>query len=228
MFLCPQWSLSCVALYFVLEIIAAVVINVSSWRRRTSVTHHQRSSLIGHTSLSLSTHHVIHCADCPAINMSDTFACLFLFLLTLPLHEVTIPLFFFLIFFPFYILSHLFFFPDFFYFFVLFLTTASWNRSGWHPRSLTGQCTSHLPRPLLSSSDSLPLSRFFVSHLVLLSHFVYKLSAFFAFSLSPSSHPFSTPKWAMFANYANFSSHSVLFTHCLLIFVSNNPQPELT
>lgn len=112
------------------------------------------------------------------IQMSKTFSCLFLlsFMLTLPLHEVMIPLFFvfflFLIFFPpqmdpallfiffFSILSHLPFSPFLFCWFVCFLTTASWNRSGWHPRSLTGQCTSHLPLPLLSFSDSRPLSCF--------------------------------------------------------------------
>ena len=73
------------------------------------------------------------------------------FCLTLPLHEVTIPLFFVLcfsyLFFPLHDLP-----PSFLPFFIcfvdLFLMTASWNRSGWHPRSLTGQCTSHLPLPL--------------------------------------------------------------------------------
>lgn len=92
---------------------------------------------------------VTHTGHCPlimsstvpialAINMSDVFACLFLlFLLTLPLHEVTIPLFFFLHFFPFTFYPTFFFFSWFscfvffgFVLFVLFLTTASWNRSG--------------------------------------------------------------------------------------------------
>ena len=40
----------------------------------------------------------------------------------------------------------------------LFLTTASWNRSGWHPRSLTGQCTSHLPLLLHTFSPLFLLS----------------------------------------------------------------------
>lgn len=53
------------------------------------------------------------------------------------------------------ILSHLPFSPFLFCWFACFLTTASWNRSGWHPRSLTGQCTSHLPLPLLDDSHSL-------------------------------------------------------------------------
>lgn len=90
-----------------------------------------RRDVIAHQSHFTSTlpsliTHTCHCPHivsstvqiAPAINMSDTFACLFLlFLLTLPLHEVTIPLFF-SSFFPFYILSHLFFsrFLDFFVF----------------------------------------------------------------------------------------------------------------
>lgn len=79
------------------------------------------------------------------------------FLIPPPTNGSCLSLYFFLLlhfipptFFPFYFL-------DLFFFF--FLTTASWNRSGWHPRSLTGQCTSHLPLPPLSFSDSLPSLR---------------------------------------------------------------------
>lgn len=105
------------------------------------------------------------------IQLWKSFSCLFLlFMLTLPLHEVMIPPFFFflfLIFFHKWILAFaLFFFSPsyptylipFLYCWFLFLTTASWNRSGWHPRSLTGQCTSHLPLLLLTFSPLFLLS----------------------------------------------------------------------
>lgn len=145
------------------EVTLAVIINVI-------ITHQSPwppLSLIGQTYLSLSSHcHPVRIGR--PIQMSKTFLCLFLllFMLTLPLHEVMIPLFFFsspptngsclsLYFFFFSILSHLPFSLFILLILFVFLTTASWNRSGWHPRSLTGQCTSHLPLPPLSFSDSL-------------------------------------------------------------------------
>lgn len=79
--------------------------------------------------------------------MPQTFSVLFLllFMLTVPMHGVTNP--FAVLFFNFSIIFiHLF--PPPFSIFMLFWMTGSWNRSGWHPRSLTGQCTSHLPLSL--------------------------------------------------------------------------------
>lgn len=139
------------------------------------------------------------------IEMSNTFSCLFL-LFMLTLHEVMIPLFFFLISFlhkripssfcffpfPFYPTS-----PFLFWFcwFVFFLTTASWNRSGWHPRSLTGQCTSHLPPPLPSLSDSHP---FFTSFLLFLFPTFLQNCAWLQRLLSATLHRFSTPAHTRF------------------------------
>lgn len=115
-----------------------------SWFHCSSLLAHS-CSLIGQTYLSLSNHHslsglVASWAN-PVVRNFSLFISVVVFV---PLHGEIIPLFcfLFLIFF-FYLPSH--FFSFFFYFFGLFLTTASWNRSGWHPRSLTGQCTSHLP-----------------------------------------------------------------------------------
>lgn len=115
---------------------------------RCDVTaHHERSPLIGPTYLSLSTHHVTHCADCTGAHHVWYF-CLFVSVVFVEFATAwsnDSPVFF----------PHSFLFTFnstssfFLFFFVLFLTTASWNRSGWHPRSLTGQCTSHLPRPPL-------------------------------------------------------------------------------
>lgn len=105
LFLSLQWSLSSVR-------VGGCV--VSPWSLRTPVTHHGRSpSLVTHTyHCPLITSPTVQIAL--AIDMSDTFACLFLlFLLTLPLHEVTIPLFFFFSFF------HLI--PPLLYFFLFFL-----------------------------------------------------------------------------------------------------------
>lgn len=49
---------------------------------------------------------------------------------------------------------------------ICFSTTASWNRSGWHPRSLTGQCTSHLPSFISPASRAISsLPPFMCSHI---------------------------------------------------------------
>lgn len=179
---------------------------------------------------------------CRPIQMSKTFSCLFLlsFMLTLPLHEVMIPLFF--------CFSHFFFFstngscpslyffsspfyptylflPFLFCWFVCFLTTASWNRSGWHPRSLTGQCTSHLPLPLLSFSDSRPLFP--------LPLLPYRLLFWLSFNtecnfIAPSvrsltsSHLISPLHIPVFPLLSQLFTHSVFFPLHPLIFLSNN------
>lgn len=153
-----------------------VVINVFDVVISFYTNHHDCSpSLVRHITVQSSASFTVRIGW--PIQLSKTSSCLFLlsFMLTLPLHEVMIPLFFafcflFLNFFfhkwilPFslFFLLHFIpptFFPFLFSWFVSFLTTASWNRSGWHPRSLTGQCTSHIP-PLLYFSDSCPYSCF--------------------------------------------------------------------
>lgn len=113
------------------EVTLAVIINVI-------ITHQSPwppLSLIGQTYLSLSSHcHPVRIGR--PIQMSKTFLCLFLllFMLTLPLHEVMIPLFFFsspptngsclsLYFFFFSILSHL---P--FSLFILLICLFSWRQ----------------------------------------------------------------------------------------------------
>lgn len=159
------------------------------------------------------------------IQLSKTFSCLFLlsFMLTLPLHEVMIPLFFvffFSIFFHKWILPFSLFFSSPFYptylspflfsWFVCFLTTASWNRSGWHPRSLTGQCTSHIPL-LLYFSDSCPYSCFssyllgFFSH----THSVRSLTA--SHLISPLHIPLFPHVTTVHSLSPSLSTHSILF-----------------
>ena len=165
-------------------------------------------------------------------DVRNFFLVLFLlsFMLTLPLHEVMTPLFFFfcfsspfIYFFSFQMdppllfifsppfLSHLPFSPFLFCWFACFLTTASWNRSGWHPRSLTGQCTSHLQLPLLSflrfslpvlasSSTLSPLFLAFLQHYVLF-HCSLNL-------ISPRHIPLSPPS---LTPSPSLSTHSFLF-----------------
>lgn len=164
-------------------------------------------------------------------------------MLTLPLHEVMIPLFFsfsHLIFFYFFtngscpslyiffsILSHLPF-SLFILLICLFLTTASWNRSGWHPRSLTGQCTSHLRLPLLSFSDSHSYSCFpscLLTFCIWLSinttcGFIAPsvLSSIDSRLISPLHIPVSSPPPPFYQLF----THSLSFTLHPLIFISNN------
>lgn len=226
LFLSLQWSLS------------SVRVGACFVSRRDVATHqsHITAALPHWSHILIIVHSSCACVTvqiAQAINVSDTFACLFLlFLLTLPLHEVTIPCF--VLFSHFSILSHLFFFYFLFVFFVIFifLTTASWNRSGWHPRSLTGQCTSHLPRPPLSPPDLHPSSCFTLlpsgAFLPLCAALLPPLC--FPTPFYPFLSFFQSQNKPMFTPYANFSSHSVLFNHCLLISVSINCllKPDLT
>lgn len=203
---------------------------------------HVSSLHIGHTSRALFPHWshilvIVHsschplCTFAPAINMSDTFACLFLFLLTLPLHEVTIPLFFFphFPFFTFYPTTSVF-----LIFLILFVCLfCFWQQQvGIDQGDIPdlSQVSVHLTFHVL----------FFL--LQTLSLFLASLSPIGCFSptLCSISLPFFLPlllytlfppqSKPCFASYANLSSHSVLFTRCLLIFVSTNCllQPELT
>lgn len=112
------------------------------------ITHQPPLFLIGHVSVPL-----YHCEDCSLANPDSRRSRpeVFMFISVVYVNTVTAwsngpcnslfsP------FYPTYLSS--FFFCFFLFFLCLFLTTASWNRSGRHPRSLTGQCTSH--NPLLS------------------------------------------------------------------------------
>lgn len=151
------------------------------------------------------------------------FISVVVFMLTLPLHELMIPLFFvfFLIFF--YLSKRIFLLhfyptnlsPPLFYFvdFVFFLTTASWNRSGWHPRSLTGQCTSHLPLPLplflwsCSSSTFSPPFPAFLQHSV-----VPPLNLCFHPSTRTLLHPYVYLCYPPSSPFSpSLSTHSFLF-----------------
>lgn len=247
--LCPEkfrmftqmWSVSVGK--FVLEMIFfAVVINVFDVVTSLYTNHHDRSpSLVRHTyHCPIIT--VIHCADWsanPDVKNDFLFISVVVYVDAATAWSNDSPVFLFFSFFFFstngscpslYFFSSPFyptylFLPFLFCWFVCFLTTASWNRSGWHPRSLTGQCTSHLPLPLLSFSDSRPLFS--------LPLLPYRLLFWLSFNtecnfIAPSvrsltsSHLISPLHIPVFPLLYQLFTHSVFFPLHPLIFLSNN------
>lgn len=185
-------------------------------------------SLTGHTYLSLSTHHVTHCADCSG-NRHVWYFCLFVSVVSVDFATAWSngsPVFFS----HFSIWSHLFFIFLIFlillifcfcFYFVCFWPQQVGIDQGDIPdlSQVSVHLTFHVLFFLLQTPTHLLAS--LSSHLELLSSFVW-LYCLLSASLHLLFFFFSPQNKPMFAPYASFSSHSVPFNHYLLILVSNN------